>query len=60
MKVWKFDREDEPGNPFILDERGLSGILDELKNSDIGDCYTIHIEDMQEEQFKTLPEWDGW
>ena len=60
MRVWKFDKEDEPGNPLILCERGLGMLVDELGNSDIGDCYTIRIEDMPKEQFETLPEWGGW
>lgn len=60
MRVWKFDKEDEPGNPLIVDEGGLSAILDELQNSDVGDRYTIHIEDMPEKQFNELPEWGGW
>jgi len=60
MRVWRFDREDEPGSPLIVDQVGLRAVLDELENSDVGDCFTIHVEDMADDKFKALPEWDGW
>jgi len=60
MRVWEFDREDESGSPLITDEDNLKQILDELKNSDVGECYTVRVKDMSEEQFNALPEWGGW
>lgn len=60
VRVWKFEREKEPGNPLILDEKNLESLVDELRSSDDGDCYTIHVEYMSAEVFSNLPEWDGW
>ena len=61
MKVWKFDRADEPGSPIIYDELGLkTDLVNQLIASDIGSSFTLEVDEMPKEDFDKLKEWEGW
>lgn len=61
MKVWKFDRADQPGNAIICDKAGLkTNLLDELKAADIGSSFTVEVDEMTKEDFDKMEEWTGW
>lgn len=61
MKIWKFDRADEPGGAMICDEIDLkTNLLDELKAADIGSSFTVEVGEMPKEDFDKLEEWQGW
>jgi len=58
MKVYRITKGDT-GRPLILDNlQEWNDILGAIENEEVGDIYTISIEEMP--RVNDLPEWDGF
>lgn len=59
MKIVKVKFNDM-GPWLALEPKDFGPLKDEIEESEEGDCYTLEITEMSEEEFKNLPDHDGW
>lgn len=61
MKVVRITQEEnEQGGLILRSFNEIASQLMDVNENEVGDKYVLHIEEMSEEDFKNLPEWDGF
>lgn len=60
VQVWKLERADHPGAYLAVDASGVDGVLDEIRLGELGDKFTITVEEWDRADLDALREWDGW
>ena len=61
MKVWKVTEGDGGGSPLYIDRMAVwDEIQGGLEYEEAGNKYLIEVEDMPEDTFYNLPEWDSF
>lgn len=51
---------DHPGAYLAVDASGVDGVLDEIRLGELGDKFTITVEEWDRADLDALREWDGW
>jgi len=59
MKVAKAEMPDS-GECLILPLDSGDVLMEEIKNAEVGDRFTITLVEMSQEELDVLPEFDGW
>ena len=59
MKVAKVEMPDS-GACLILPLDSGDVLMEEMKNAEVGDIFTITMVEMSQEELDKLPEFDGW
>ena len=57
MRVYKMQKVG--GSYCVFPKNAMDGLLDDLRYSEVGEKYTIEIQEMSEDDFEKLPEFDG-
>ena len=61
MKVYEIKPEWEKGGGLISDSLAIiSDCLGSSEFEEVGNKYTLEIKEMNEEEYKNLPEWGGF
>ena len=59
MKAYELYLHETEGPCTFLDN-SLDGLVEELKNSDIGTSWKVKVVDKTQDEIDELPEFDGW
>lgn len=57
MKYYKI--KVERNKPYVINEADLKSVLDDLRILEEGTKMTITVEDMSDEDYENLPEYEG-
>lgn len=62
VRVYRLQMETEgtDRNWLALDNSGMRAILEELRDAEVGDRYSVTVEEWDRAEFDALPEWEGW
>lgn len=60
MKYFRVRHSLHGEGPICKSIDEAKGYIDGLEDDELGTCMTIEVMEMTEEEFNTLPEWQGW
>jgi hypothetical protein len=59
MKVYKLTHGKMAGS-CTFPENGIDEIVDEISFANVGEKFEIEVQEMSQEDFDKLPEFEGW